>query len=422
MAEGAGPAPDEAERAHAGGVPRVERRQAGVDRLGALEVQHHGERAVGAAAVQRGDVGDHATAPSLAAASACARPIAPAVKAVACAWSTGSAYGMSDSDPREPTRRLRRGRVDREQAAGQAAGAGAREVDVALGQAGEEVRGRAAVGLQLAQRVVVAVEDRGHVWSRSIHLCSGDRLGGLERGQEVVEVVADRQQRAHLRAQEALLHGVVEEGDERLVVARHVQQPQRLGVDAQLRPGVDLEELLERADAAGQRDEGVGELRHQRLALVHRADHPQVVEAGVADLAVEERLGNDADDLAARAARRFGQGAHHPDASRRRRRPHAALRQRRARRPRRPPGRPGRAPALEPQKTQIDDSSGTPPAYAGGVPGRRLRRRPGSPRRRRGGRPRRARARRARRSASPRGWRRRRRTRRRPGRRPGSPR
>ena len=36
-----------------------------------------------------------------------------------------------------------------------------------------------------------------------------------------------------------------------------------------------------------------GELRHERLALVHRADDAQVVEAGVADLAVEERLGND---------------------------------------------------------------------------------------------------------------------------------
>ena len=197
------------------------------------------------------------TAPSLAAASACARPIAPAVKAVACAWSTGSAYGHVRQRSGDGRVGPRRGRVDREQAAGQASGAGAREVDVALGQAGEEVRGRAAVGLQLAQRVVVAVEDRRHVWSRSIHLCRRDRLGGLERGQEVVEVVADRQQRAHLPAQEALLHGVVEEGDERLVVARHVQQPQRLGVDAQLRPGVDLEELLERADAAGQRDEGV---------------------------------------------------------------------------------------------------------------------------------------------------------------------
>ena len=295
-----------------------------------------------------------------------------------------------------------------------------------MSRSGRPVRkpaGGAAVGLQLAQRVVVAVEDRRHVWSRSIHLCSVTGSPGLERGQQVVEVVADRQQRARLRAQEALLHGVVEEGDERLVVARDVQQPQRLGVDAELRPGVDLEELLERADAAGQRDEGVGELGHERLALVHGADHPQVVEAGVADLAVEDRLGDDADDLAARGARRVGQRR---PSSRRLRAAvddaHAALRQ----------AAPDGLGGLQVGRVRAgvgaaEDADRRELGHAPSIARRRardgvVRRRPASPRRRRGGRPRRARARRARRSASRRGWRRRRRTRRRPGTRPGSPR
>jgi len=82
-----------------------------------------------------------------------------------------------------------------------------------------------------------------------------DRLRRPELGEQVVEALADRQQRARLRSQEALLHGMVEERDERLVVVRDVDEPERLGVDAELRPGVDLEELLERADAARQRDE-----------------------------------------------------------------------------------------------------------------------------------------------------------------------
>src|SRR3712207_8494455 len=41
-------------------------------------------------------------------------------------------------------------------------------------------------------------------------------------------------------------------------------------------PGEDLEELFERPGAAGEGDKALRELRHQRLALMHRADHAQV--------------------------------------------------------------------------------------------------------------------------------------------------
>src|SRR4051812_50227681 len=84
-------------------------------------------------------------------------------------------------------------------------------------------------------------------------------------------------------------------------------------MQAELRPREDLEQLLERADAARERDEGVGELGHQGLALVHGADHAQVAEALVADLEIEDLLRDDADDLAARLERSVGDGAHHPD-------------------------------------------------------------------------------------------------------------
>ena len=45
----------------------------------------------------------------------------------------------------------------------------------------------------------------------------------------------------------------------------------RLLVPAELRPGHLLDQFLQRADAAGQRDEGVGALEHHPLALVHVA-------------------------------------------------------------------------------------------------------------------------------------------------------
>ncbi len=47
-------------------------------------------------------------------------------------------------------------------------------------------------------------------------------------------------------------------------------------MQAELGPGQNLAKLFERAEAARQRDKGVGELRHESLALVHGADDSQI--------------------------------------------------------------------------------------------------------------------------------------------------
>jgi aryl-alcohol dehydrogenase-like predicted oxidoreductase len=116
-----------------------------------------------------------------------------------------------------------------------------------------------------------------------------------------------------LRAQEPLAHRVVEEAGERVVVAADVEQPARLVVDAELAPRVDLDQLLERADAARQRHERVRQLRHLGLALVHRADDLELGQVGMADLAVDQRLRHDADRLAARGQHGVGDHAHQAD-------------------------------------------------------------------------------------------------------------
>ncbi len=46
---------------------------------------------------------------------------------------------------------------------------------------------------------------------------------------------------------------------------------------AELHPGHLLDDLLQRADAARQRDEGVGQLEHLAFALVHVARDDQLV-------------------------------------------------------------------------------------------------------------------------------------------------
>ena len=81
----------------------------------------------------------------------------------------------------------------------------------------------------------------------------------------------------------------------------------------ELRPGHDLDQLVEGAGAAGQGDERVGQVGHPGLALVHGADQLEPGQAGVSDLALDEVLRQYADHLAARCQRRVGQQAHQAD-------------------------------------------------------------------------------------------------------------
>ena len=148
--------------------------------------------------------------------------------------------------------------------------------------------------------------------------------------------------RAVLRAQEALGDRVVEHRGEPVVVAAHVEQAARLGVQAELGPGRDLEELLERPEAAGQRHERVRQLGHLRLALVHRVDDPQVAQPGVGDLAVDQRLRDHADHLGAGRERRVGHDAHQADVGAAVDDAEPALGELRRRARPRPRGRPGR--------------------------------------------------------------------------------
>ena len=108
---------------------------------------------------------------------------------------------------------------------------------------------------------------------------------------------------------------MVEERQQRRVVALDVEQAAGLLVQAELRPGEDLAELLERAEAAGQRDEAVREIGHALLALVHRGGDDQFGQAVVGQLLAPQPLRDDADRLSAGRKHRLGHRAHHANAA-----------------------------------------------------------------------------------------------------------
>ncbi len=113
-----------------------------------------------------------------------------------------------------------------------------------------------------------------------------------------------------LGAHEPLVDRVLEEREQRLPVAVDVEQPERLAMQAELLPREQLEQLVERPGAAGERDHRVGELGHQRLALVHGLDDVQLGQAGVGDFVLDEPVRDHSDNGAAGRQRRVRERAH----------------------------------------------------------------------------------------------------------------
>jgi hypothetical protein len=141
------------------------------------------------------------------------------------------------------------------------------------------------------------------------------RLPCVEAAQEGFGVGADHGDVAMLFFHEALAHGAVEELHERREEAVHVEEAERFLMQPELRPRPHFENLFERAEAAGECDEGIGEIGHHRFAFMHGVDDAQIGEAAMADLARPERVRDHADDLPARAEDGVRQRPHQADAA-----------------------------------------------------------------------------------------------------------
>jgi hypothetical protein len=125
-----------------------------------------------------------------------------------------------------------------------------------------------------------------------------------------VDLLAEPDAVALFPAYETLADHVVHHRAQVAVIAAHVEKGAGVAMQAELGPGQHLEHLVHGAEAAGQGDEGVGQLVHARLALVHGVHHHQFAESLVRHLALDQLARDHADGLAAAGQHRVGDDAH----------------------------------------------------------------------------------------------------------------
>ena len=120
-------------------------------------------------------------------------------------------------------------------------------------------------------------------------LCHGDlvpeRTAGMFELLQLAEqsggVFVHRENAAVFGGDEAVRDRVVDELNEGVVIVIDIEDADGLGLITELAPGEGLEQFFERAQAAGQGDERVGELGHGGFAGVHRVDDHEFADAFV---------------------------------------------------------------------------------------------------------------------------------------------
>ena len=113
--------------------------------------------------------------------------------------------------------------------------------------------------------------------------------------------------------EEAGLDYGVEEGEEGVPEVGGVDEDDGFGVEAELGPRDGLEHFFEGAVASGEDEEGVSEMDHAGLALVHGGNELEGGEGLVGDFAAGEDVREDADDWSAAGEGGVGDCAHEAD-------------------------------------------------------------------------------------------------------------
>src|ERR1039458_3845075 len=93
---------------------------------------------------------------------------------------------------------------------------------------------------------------------------------------------------------------MVEHPQQRSIKVQDIEDAARLRVQTKLRPSKHLAKLLQRPESTRHCDERVGQVCHERLALVHRADDMEFREPRVPDLTHHQVFRDDSLRLASR--------------------------------------------------------------------------------------------------------------------------
>ena len=111
------------------------------------------------------------------------------------------------------------------------------------------------------------------------------------------------------------VNDVVDKLYDAVIVAIHVEECHGLVEHAQLAEYISLEKLIHSADATRHDDETIGHVFKNFIPFGHRFNHHELVNFVVADIHVNEVLGDDTDYLAFVFEHHVGDDLHQPYAS-----------------------------------------------------------------------------------------------------------
>src|SRR5512138_521315 len=132
----------------------------------------------------------------------------------------------------------------------------------------------------------------------------------LEEGEYRLRRVGDAVEDAVLRARVTETDRLFELLEERVEVSPDIRDHDGLAMDPELLPRDHFEELLERPEPPRKRHEGIAEVEHRLLAVVHGLDDPKLRQARVGGFATNESPGDHADDLPAGSEDFIGEHPH----------------------------------------------------------------------------------------------------------------